>query len=379
MRRTAALILGGGPAGSAAAITLARGGVYSELIERTEAAHDVVCGGFLGWDALAALDRLGVDAIALGARPITHLRLVSGVRQVEVELPGRAAGLSRRTLDEALLSASASAGATVMRGRSVRAADAATRTLRINDGEEVAGDALFLATGKHEVRGLGRPTARTWRGAVGMRMALRAPAASEGLDGIVELHLFDGGYAGLLLQEDGGTNLCVSVAKGRLARAGSAAALIAQLAVEAPLLRARMSNGQATAWQAIAGVPYGWRAQETVCGLFRLGDQGAVVSSLAGDGVAIALASGVHAASAFLLHGSAGAGAYQAAFARKARAPLKIADLLRRSAEARSTRPALMRLASVPGLAGVATRLTRIASGGRSRSKTVCDLASDDA
>ncbi|HEX8513535.1 MAG TPA: FAD-dependent monooxygenase, partial [Allosphingosinicella sp.] len=76
MRRTAALIVGGGPAGSAAAIALARAGVEAELVERTEGPHDTVCGGFLGWDSLAALDRLGLDPAALGARPIRRLRLI---------------------------------------------------------------------------------------------------------------------------------------------------------------------------------------------------------------------------------------------------------------------------------------------------------------
>ena len=31
------------------------------LIERSREPHDVVCGGFLGWDALAELERLGID------------------------------------------------------------------------------------------------------------------------------------------------------------------------------------------------------------------------------------------------------------------------------------------------------------------------------
>ena len=78
MRRTAALIVGGGPAGSATAITLARAGAMPVLIERSLGERDVVCGGFLGWDALAALQRLGLDVEALGARPIHRLRLAGG-------------------------------------------------------------------------------------------------------------------------------------------------------------------------------------------------------------------------------------------------------------------------------------------------------------
>jgi flavin-dependent dehydrogenase len=116
VRRAAALIVGGGPAGSAAAIALARAGVAAELIERSDGPHDIVCGGFLGWDALAALGRLGLDSAALGAHPIRRLRLVSAAHRIEVALPRLAAGLSRRTLDEALLGAAAAAGAEVARG-----------------------------------------------------------------------------------------------------------------------------------------------------------------------------------------------------------------------------------------------------------------------
>src|SRR3954464_14685729 len=103
MHKVAALIVGGGPAGASAAIGLARGGAMPVLIERCPGERDLVCGGFLGWDALAALQRLGLDAAALGARPIQRLRLVSGGRSIEAALPRAAAGLSRRRLDAALL------------------------------------------------------------------------------------------------------------------------------------------------------------------------------------------------------------------------------------------------------------------------------------
>ncbi len=88
------LIVGGGPAGCAAAITLARAGTAPRLIERSEGGHDIVCGGFLGWDALALLRRLGIDAAALGARPIARLRLIDGSR-VRVDEPVKARAADR--------------------------------------------------------------------------------------------------------------------------------------------------------------------------------------------------------------------------------------------------------------------------------------------
>ena len=85
-----------------------------------------------------------------------------------------------------------------------------------------------------------------------------------------------------------------------------------------------------------------------------------MISSLAGDGVAIAMQSGIAAAKAFLKDGAEGAAAYQSAFARQARAPIGLAGLLRSAAERPMTRPMLMRLAGIPGLVSIAARFTRI-------------------
>ena len=340
---------------------LGRAGLAAELIERSSGPRDVVCGGFLGWDALRALDRLGVDVWALGARPIERVRLIGSGRAVEAGLPHRAAGLSRRTLDEALMDAAAGAGAVVRRGVAVRAAEGAGR-VRLDTGELIEADALLLATGKHELRGLARPReAAAADPVIGFRTAL-APSASlqQALGGVIELHLFDGGYAGLLLQEDGSANLCVSAARDRISQAGGIAELIVQLGEEMPSLRKRMQGSGAPEWQAIAGVPYGWRAKRTAPGLFRLGDQGAVIASLAGDGVAIALGSGMEAAAALLRHGPRGAEAFQADFAARARLPLFLASKLRHAAENGRVRRSLMRLLGwAPFLLSIGARLTR--------------------
>ncbi|MDB5694111.1 MAG: monooxygenase FAD-binding protein, partial [Alphaproteobacteria bacterium] len=157
MKRVPALIVGGGPAGSAAGIVLSRAGIEAEIFERSPGPQDMVCGGFLGWDALAAVRGLGVDAAALGARPIARLRLVSAEDAVEAALPHPAAGLSRRRLDAALLGAAETGGVRVRRGVAIRSADPGRRCLRLDDGDEMAGDALLIATGKHELRGAARP------------------------------------------------------------------------------------------------------------------------------------------------------------------------------------------------------------------------------
>lgn len=356
------LVIGGGPAGTATALILARNRVAVELIERQSGAHDMVCGGFLGWDALAALRRLGVDAQKLGARPIARLRLTSGRRVLETRLPKTAAGLSRRCLDEALRNAAEGAGATVRRGLAVRGGDAAGLTVRLDDGSEVrAGAALFLATGKHELRGMARPLPERGRGAVGLRAAFGPdPGLAAALAGVIELHPFDGGYAGLLLQEDGQANLCMSVAAGRLRRAGGIHGLLAALAREAPLLGDRIAQATGAEWISVSNVPYGWRARGSAPSLYRVGDQAAVIASLAGDGIAMALTSGIAAAEAFL-RGDSG-DLFQRRWAARSARPLRVAESLRWAAETAAPRRAAMGLMAIaPGLARTAARLTRIA------------------
>src|SRR3546814_13277848 len=78
---------------------------------------------------------------------------------VQSPLPFPAMGLSRRILDERLLDAARARGAAMMRGRSVRtiAVAPAGVSVALSDGTALTADALFLATGKPELRGHARP------------------------------------------------------------------------------------------------------------------------------------------------------------------------------------------------------------------------------
>jgi flavin-dependent dehydrogenase len=364
MRRAAALIAGGGPAGAAAGLLLARGGARPVLIERHAEPRDVVCGGFLAADAIAVLGQLGIDPATLGAHPIDRVRLIAAARVAETTLPFRAMGLSRNRLDATLLRAAIEQGVAVERGIAIREVEAGGRRLRLADEGMIEAKALFLATGKHELRGAPRAALPDTDPALGLRVRLDPTRALRGaLDRTIELHLFRGGYAGLLLQEDGGVNLCLSVAQSRFKAAdGQPARLIEHLAREAPLLADRFAAAEDSgAWSSIARIPYGWRATRAEPGLFRIGDQAGVIASLAGDGIAIALSSAVQAAHAFLRDGPGAAPAFQSGFARRARRPIGLAGLLRRGAETPwITGPLAGLLGRAPGLIRQAAAMTRI-------------------
>ncbi|MDP1027848.1 FAD-dependent monooxygenase [Sphingomonas sp. KR1UV-12] len=354
MRRTGPLIVGGGPAGAAAAIALAAAGERPLLLERTAETGDALCGGFLSWRSLAALARLGIEADALNRERIGEVRVFAGGRRAVAPLPWPALAVSRRTLDAALL---AQVDA-VERGVAVRSVE--DGALRLADGAALMPAALFLATGKHDLRGLARPAAA--RGSdptLGLRVRLPGSPALDRLVGpAIELHLFARGYAGIARQEDGGVNLCMAVHRSRLDAAGSPAALLAMLAAEAPDLGERLSFMTSEPVQAVANVPYGWRARAGTAGLFRLGDQAAVIPSLAGEGMGIALASGIAAAGAHARGGGAAARAWQPHFAARVRRPMAVAGLLRRLAEGAAA-PWLVR-AATPGLIQIMAAATRI-------------------
>jgi flavin-dependent dehydrogenase len=355
VRREAALILGGGPAGSAAAITLARAGEPPLVLERQRETADALCGGFLSWHSLALLERLGLPK--LRGATVDQVRLFARTGSASARLPRPALGVSRRQLDSVLLAHAESLGARVERGVTARELDG--RTIR-TDGETFAPERLLLATGKHDVRGGGRPKP-DGDPALGLRVRLGpAPALTRLVEGAIELHLFDRGYAGLVLQEDGSANLCLAVRKSRLNEEGGPRPMLDAIGREVPALGERLAwLADAAGIDAIASVPYGWRATETAPGVYRLGDQAGVMPSLAGEGMGIALTSGILAAEAVLAGTSAET--FQRNLARRTGRPIRIARAILAMAERSATAPALVRtMRLAPGLATLLARATRV-------------------
>ncbi len=333
MRRTSALIAGGGPAGSVAALLLARAGTPPLLLERSRGHPDALCGGFLSWRTVESLARIGIDPARLGGHPVHRVVLFASDRRVESRLPAPAIGLSRRRLDSLLLAEAQAAGAMVERGVAIRSAEGAV--LHTGDGATITGDTLFLATGKHDLRGLSRDAVIGADPAMGVRVRLGPhPALARMVGDAIELHAFAGGYGGLVLQEDGSANLCMALRRSRLRRAGDLPALLAMLAAESPALADRLAFlDDAPVIEAIANVPYGWRAETTLPGIYRLGDQAGVIPSLAGEGMGIAIASAIRAVRHWHGSGPAGATRYQHDLRRALYRPIALAGLLRHLAE----------------------------------------------
>lgn len=308
------VIIGGGLAGGAAAALLAQVGARPLLLERTTGAHDKICGEFLSTEAQAHLAALGLDTARLGGAPIDRVRLIAGAREATARLPFVALGLTRRRLDAMLLDHAVAAGAKVERGVTVREL---TPEGLVSTAGTLTGQTVLLASGKHDVRGAKRDTADTSDGLIGFKQYFQVtPAVRAALCRHIEVVLFDGGYAGLQLVEDGVVNLCLLVNSAYFEAAGRSWESVFAALLTEPGIARRLSEASAILPKplTIAGVPYGYMARADPGDAFRLGDQGAVIPSFSGDGMSIALHSARLAAQAVLNGG--GAAAYQARLRR---------------------------------------------------------------
>ena len=109
--RCEVLIVGAGPAGSAAAITLARAGLDVVLVDQHSFPRDKICGDGLIPDAHNALRKLGVlDAVLAQAQAASHVGCI-GPRGGRIDVPGTLSVLPRKTLDLILCRAAVAAGA----------------------------------------------------------------------------------------------------------------------------------------------------------------------------------------------------------------------------------------------------------------------------
>ena len=359
-----AVVVGGGLAGAAVALELARGGLRPVLLERTRAAQHKVCGEFFSGEAVHYLGRYGVDLSSLGAVALRSVRLSVGSFLHEEELPFPAFSVTRCLLDEEMLRRAAVAGVEVRRGCQVEGLEQeeGVWSVAVRDGDAVRARDLFLATGKHDLRGRPRPGGLQG-GLVAFKMYCRLrPEQHAALGDAVELVLFPGGYAGLQPVEDGRVNLCLLVTLQRLRRVGSNwKGLLASLLAHVPHLCVRLEGAEylLDAPLTASQIPYGHLQEDAEDGLWRVGDQAAVIPSFCGDGMSIALHSGVMAAR-HLMEGGRAEG-YQRELRAQLRYRLKLATRLSQLLVAY---PAVAQVTRVmPGLMSQIASLTRIPAG----------------
>jgi len=149
------VVVGAGPAGAAAAITLAEAGRHVVLVDKAAFPRDKICGDGLTTGALRLLEGLGVEPGAIASwTPVTdvHISSPSG-RVATFPLPrgrGAYAVIARRTdLDAAIVDRARAVGAVVVEKAEVVGADdnGDRVTLTLADGATVAAPYVIAADG----------------------------------------------------------------------------------------------------------------------------------------------------------------------------------------------------------------------------------------
>jgi menaquinone-9 beta-reductase len=328
-----AIVIGGGPAGSMVAIHLAAARRRVVLVEREPAAHHKVCGEFLSREAVHYLCQVSVSPLDLGGTGIGNVRLSSGNTVVVSPLPFRALSLSRSALDEALLSRAGESGCHIMPGSAVESLTARDNiwVAALSNGVTVCAQAVFLATGKHDLRGWSRPRGKQ-NDLIGFKLHFKLAAAqAETLRDYMDLYLFPGGYGGLSLIENDTANLCLVVRRSVLRGLGAWPQLLPAIVASNSHLRQLLHSAEPL-WNrplAISPIPYGYLATESR-GPWCVGDQAAVIPSFTGDGISIALHSATLAAQMFLA--GCTASEFHRALYAQLRRPMAVATALSRAA-----------------------------------------------
>src|SRR5574341_1668676 len=251
------VVAGAGPAGSIAAMILARAGARVLLVDRARFPRDKLCGDSLNPGTLALLQRLNLSTwIGSHGLPIEGM-LVTGPAGVRVEgrypLGFRGRSVMRRDLDLALLTEAVRAGAQVDDGVVVR------RVIVENDTRTAAkharglvvsarhGDVtlsapvVIAADGRRSAvafgQGLARHPERPRRWAVGAYLD-----GVAGMSGLGEMHIRSGTYMGVAPLSGGLTNACLVASAAAIGRSRDPEAVLLGAINRDPMLRDRFSG-----------------------------------------------------------------------------------------------------------------------------------------
>jgi flavin-dependent dehydrogenase len=319
-----AVIVGGGPAGTSAAIHLAMSGARVLLAEQKKFPRQKLCGEFISPECLDHFERLGVMERMLEANgaELTETRFYSRSGR-SVNVPSEwfgaahagALGLSRAEMDARLMTRARAAGVEVLEqaqatgllfeGKRVRGVSLKT------GGQVLEVNALVAVDATGRARSLARRVER--EGTSDTRSPVRRPSLvafkahlenAGGADGHCEIYFYRGGYGGLSRVENGLSNLCF-IASARDVRAcgNDAERVMREVLMKNRRAAQTLAGARPLAgWLAVTLEGFGLRSLVPAAGLLSIGDAASFIDPFTGSGMLMALESGELAAQTIARH-----------------------------------------------------------------------------
>jgi len=305
-------IIGAGPAGSSAAIALARCGYAVALLEKERFPREKLCGDFINPINLPLLRELGVQQEILTAdhERVSAFRITSFLSgEAEVPLPHNdrevafGLGVSRASLDYLLQQQAGRQGAVLFQGAAIKDLQRSSSRWRLRIEQtgavqELHAHILIGADGRNSwvAHRVGLASGAAMQGcAIGFQRRFRSARPAGGK---VEIHLFPGGYAGMLGIGNGIINLALAVRKEALAKRSASESLWNDRLPQNPHLKEFLRTAEPMGESRSVYPVYFTPRRAVGDGVLLAGDAARVSEPVTGEGVYFALRSGLFAADA---------------------------------------------------------------------------------
>lgn len=360
------VVIGGGPAGCAAAIVAARRGARVLLLERGRFPRHKVCGEFVSAESLGLLrDLVAPDfRILISDAPrIERARIFADGSELQTAIDPPAASITRLDLDFALWSSCVQSGVDARAESTVREVDGAG-PFRLGIGSEILeSKTLINASGRWSNFAAASKRAQAtndrWIGVKAHFLEAHAPAS-------VDLYFFEGGYCGVQPVGPLGNGCGTRVNACAMVRADVATTLREVLECHPALLE--RSRAWRPLMETVSTSPLVFHEPEPLQnGMLQVGDSAAFVDPFVGDGISLALRSGVLAVECLTPFFRGECSLDQAAANYSSIYRQRLAHVFRASSSLRGLlawpsfvrKPVFSLLARVPGVANQLVKLTR--------------------
>ena len=344
------IIAGAGPAGSSAAIHLARRGVRVLLVEQKKFPRAKLCGEFISPECQRHFENLGVAEAMSASQPAAITETVfysSGGHHITVPsswFGGPAAlGLSRAVMDNVLLRRAQHCGVTVLEGTTITEPilhGTEVCGVRVKENEyrapltiDATGRARIL-TRKLQTEPKSKPKLIAFK--AHLRNTRVAPNACE-------IYFYPDGYGGLSTVEGEISNLCFIISAAQVKRHFSnPEVVVREMVMKNRRAAYTLEQAQpASEWLSASWERFGRQQPNPAKGLLTIGDSAAFIDPFTGSGMLMALESGELVAHVIVRHQdklehsespSIVAAEYTAEYIRKFDSRLRICGWLRRAA-----------------------------------------------